>query len=335
MAPTPRVSVLIPTYNYGRYLPEAIESVLAQEFGDFELILSDDASTDGSADIVHRYAGRDARIRACVQPANLGMVAHWNWCLRQARGEYLKFLFGDDRLAGPAALGRWVRLLDEQPSAVLAVGARRIIDEDSRPTDVWDHLAENGLYDGRHVVRQCLFATHNFLGEPTATLIRTRAASRGFDPRYRQMVDLEMWCHLLLAGDLVHTDEVLCEFRRHPEQQTVLNRRQPMAGREYAWLVRDYFPRCVPAGYRLSATERWHLVLSLIHNRTAWREIPEMAPVRRSLVALVGRGAYARLWAQYRVARPFGNLRRTWRKYVRREKTESQRPVFGVRMRKS
>jgi len=69
MAPTPRVSVLIPTYNYGRYLPEAIESVLAQEFGDFELILSDDASTDGSADIVHRYAGRDARIRACVRPA--------------------------------------------------------------------------------------------------------------------------------------------------------------------------------------------------------------------------------------------------------------------------
>jgi len=74
MASPPKVSVLVPTYNYARFLPEAIESILAQEFTDYELIVSDDASTDDSADIIRPYAARDSRIRAEFHPANLGMV---------------------------------------------------------------------------------------------------------------------------------------------------------------------------------------------------------------------------------------------------------------------
>src|ERR1039458_5233071 len=95
----PRVSVLTPTFNYARYLPEAIESVLQQDFRDFELLIADDASTDGSAEIIHRYAAKDERIRFKIHSKNLGMVSNWNWCLSDARGEYVKFLFGDDRLA--------------------------------------------------------------------------------------------------------------------------------------------------------------------------------------------------------------------------------------------
>ena len=67
MPSTPKISVLIPTHNYARYLPEAIESVLAQDFTDYELLVSDDASTDNSADIICRYAARDPRIRAEFQ----------------------------------------------------------------------------------------------------------------------------------------------------------------------------------------------------------------------------------------------------------------------------
>ena len=68
---------------------EAVDSVLAQDFSDFELILSDDCSGDGSREIIEAYAARDPRIRIQVHEANIGMVQNWNWCLSQARGEYL------------------------------------------------------------------------------------------------------------------------------------------------------------------------------------------------------------------------------------------------------
>ena len=94
----PKISVLVPTYNYARYLPQTIESILRQTHSNFELLISDDASTDGSAEIIRHYADRDSRIRFMIHPTNLGMVANWNWCLQQARGDYVKFVFGDDLL---------------------------------------------------------------------------------------------------------------------------------------------------------------------------------------------------------------------------------------------
>src|SRR5208283_3355105 len=94
----PKISVLIPTFEYGRFLPEAIESVLAQDLMDFELIISDDASRDDSGEVIRRYAARDPRIRYRLHERNIGMVANWNWCLKEACGEYVKFVFGDDCL---------------------------------------------------------------------------------------------------------------------------------------------------------------------------------------------------------------------------------------------
>src|SRR3954453_9924295 len=93
----PKVSVLIPTYNYARYLSEAIESVLEQEFQDYEVVIVDDCSQDESEEVIRRYAARDGRIRFHFNRPNLGMVANWNYCLSLARGEYVQFLFGDDK----------------------------------------------------------------------------------------------------------------------------------------------------------------------------------------------------------------------------------------------
>ncbi len=129
--------MLLPTIITGRYLESAIESVLSQDFTDFEFIISDDASSDNSAEIIQAYATRDARIKYCIHPANLGMVANWNWCLQQARGEYIKYLFGDDRLACPHALSTLAGMLEANPSAVLATSARQIIDAKSKVIDLW------------------------------------------------------------------------------------------------------------------------------------------------------------------------------------------------------
>ena len=107
----PSVSVIIPTYNYARYLPEAVDSVLEQDFDDYELIIADDASTDNTAEVCRRYAEQDSRIRSVRHEKNLGMVENWNWCLRQARGKYVKYLLADDKFLEPYALRRMVDAL--------------------------------------------------------------------------------------------------------------------------------------------------------------------------------------------------------------------------------
>ena len=321
-----KASILIPTYNYAQYLPEAIESVLAQDFTDYELIVSDDASTDNSADIIRHYAARDARIRTMFHPANLGMVANWNWCLGQARGAYVKFLFGDDRLAAPHALRRFATMLDAYPQAALAVCARRVVDEHAQPLAVWDQFADEGLYSGRHVGRQCLLATHNFVGEPTAVMFRAALISSGFDARYRQIVDLELWCRLLLAGDLVHTQETLCDFRWHPAQQTKINQRRNLGDSEYARLLHDYLARFVPADYRPPASLYPLLFRSLYDFQRNASSSVEVQEIARTLMTLLGREHYVREWLRHRLARPPANLRRLWCKHVLGREVASRRP---------
>jgi glycosyltransferase involved in cell wall biosynthesis len=122
----PKVSVLMPAFNYGRFLGEAIESVLAQDFTDYELIIMDDCSADESKAVAERYAGRHPRFRFEVNPRNFGMAPNWNRCLAAAGGVYIKYLFGDDKLASPTALGQLVAMLDSDPSLALAASGRII-----------------------------------------------------------------------------------------------------------------------------------------------------------------------------------------------------------------
>src|SRR5262249_37278880 len=94
-ASMPKVSVILPSYNYARYLPERIESSLAQTVGDFELIIIDDASTDDSRAVIARYA--DPRIRTILCDVNGGHAyRRWNDAAREARGEFLLFAGADD-----------------------------------------------------------------------------------------------------------------------------------------------------------------------------------------------------------------------------------------------
>src|SRR5271156_6221886 len=218
----PKVSVLIPTYNYARYLAEAIESVLEQDFQDFELLIADDCSSDNTAEVVKPFCARDARVRFAVNPVNLGMVANWNECLKQAQGRHIKFLFGDDKLSDPQALTKLLALLRSDPAAMLAASARMILDAQSNVTGI-SRTLPNGSHNGRKLIAECLLEQGNLIGEPSSVLFRKADIKRGFDPAYRQLVDTEMWFHLLERGELVYTREPLCAFRRHAGQQTAVN----------------------------------------------------------------------------------------------------------------
>lgn len=93
----PKISIVIPVYNVAPYLRECLDSVLAQQFADWEAICLDDGSTDGSAKILDAYAVKDSRIKAVHQP-NMGVSAARNAALRIAEGEYVTFLDGDDKI---------------------------------------------------------------------------------------------------------------------------------------------------------------------------------------------------------------------------------------------
>src|SRR5258705_775698 len=114
--PSPQVSVLLPVWNGERHLAAAIESVLGQSFTDFELLIVDDGSTDGSAALIRRYG--DERIRLFENEKNLGVTRSLNLGLAQARGRYVARMDADD-LSAPERLARQVAFLDSHPEVAL------------------------------------------------------------------------------------------------------------------------------------------------------------------------------------------------------------------------
>lgn len=239
----PTVSVCMPTYNQAKYLPEAIESVLRQTYADFELLIIDDYSTDGTADVISSYAARDRRIRFIINDRNVGMVNNWNKCIEMASGEYIKFLFGDDILSSSFAIERMLSLMKSDERIVLVASARNLIDHQSRVLGVMSEYTGRSLCDGKQVIMDCLLEQQNRIGEPSVVLFRKRHAARGFDPRYRQIVDLEMWFHLLEQGMFAFIREPLCSFRIHDAQQTRVNLEQCLDIDERHTLIMDYATR--------------------------------------------------------------------------------------------
>lgn len=123
----PRLSIGLPVYNGENYVAQAIDSLLAQTFTDFELIISDNASTDRTAEICRAFAERDRRIRYYREPQNRGMAWNFNRTFELARAPYFKWHAHDDRCA-PTLLERSVDALDRDPSLVLCYARAAVID---------------------------------------------------------------------------------------------------------------------------------------------------------------------------------------------------------------
>jgi glycosyltransferase involved in cell wall biosynthesis len=138
MSAPPRLSVGLPVYNGEKYLGQSIESLLGQSYEDFELIISDNASTDGTADICRRYGKQDPRIRYIRQPRNIGLSPNHNFVVSQSRGKYFKWAAADD-LYGRDLLKRCVDALDEYADVVLAHSWEAVIDDAETVTQAMDY----------------------------------------------------------------------------------------------------------------------------------------------------------------------------------------------------
>jgi len=132
----PRVSVLVPCWNDGRFLDEALRSVAAQSFGDFEAIVADDGSTDDTPAIAAAWAARDPRFRLARSETNLGMGENWNRALGEARGELVAKLDGDD-VWEPEFISSLLDEFEREADLLVAFGRAIECDEALRPCGPW------------------------------------------------------------------------------------------------------------------------------------------------------------------------------------------------------
>ena len=128
----PTVSIGLPVYNGGAFFEACLESVAAQTFADFEVIISDNASTDGTADVARSFVDRDPRFRYVRFEQNRGAAANWNRVVELATGCYFRWLAADDLIA-PTYLERCVAVLDRESDVVLVTPQVRLIDLDGKP----------------------------------------------------------------------------------------------------------------------------------------------------------------------------------------------------------
>ena len=140
----PKVSIGLPVYNGERYLADAVQSLREQTFQDFELIISDNASTDRTADICQQLVSQDARVRYVRQPGNIGAVRNFDFVARAANGRFLKWSSANDR-CDPAMLAKCVAVLEREEDIVLCYGRTCLID---------GHDREMGLYEYDLAVEQ-------------------------------------------------------------------------------------------------------------------------------------------------------------------------------------
>ncbi|MET3806921.1 glycosyltransferase involved in cell wall biosynthesis [Nakamurella sp. UYEF19] len=238
---TPRVSVVVPSYNNGPHIEAAIHSILSQTYADFELIISDHSSTDGTWEKLQLLAS-DPRIRLMQVPAGGGAPANWTAVTDEARGELIKLVCGDDLLY-PTSLAEQVAAFDQHPEAVLVASQRDIVDETGVPVVQGrgvQHL--HGMVDGLTAIRRTVRAGTNVFGEPACVMMRRQvlADSGGWDSRSPYLIDQATCSRVLLHGPMVAVRRPLAGFRISAQQWSVsLSREQSEHARAFHAMLRS------------------------------------------------------------------------------------------------
>lgn len=246
---TPRVSVGLPVHNGERFLARTLGDLLGGTFADLEVVAVDNASTDGTADLLHDAARRDARLRVLRNATNIGALPNANRAFDVSRGEYYALAAYDDRHA-PAFVERLVAALDDAPQAVLAYGASTLIGEDDRPFAfdrarrvyldatgaVYDYDARlerplaAGTASGAALARFRAVLHSNDVDAPIHGLFR-REALRRIGPHRLHGSDRLVVARAALLGPFAFVPEALFGYRIHAASTLHLTRAE--------WLSRE------------------------------------------------------------------------------------------------
>jgi hypothetical protein len=218
----PIIDIAVPCYNYARYLPDCLMSILAQDLRDLRVLVIDNASTDGSLEIARAIAARDPRVEIKALPVNVGPNGSYNAGVDWAQSPYFLLLDADDMLT-PGCLSRAVSFMEAHPEVVMTHGAeaRLLSDGIVRMVDE-PRLGEGWRTEpGHDFIRRLCQVPVNHVGAPT--VIR-RTKGQKLAGHYRVALpftdDLELWLRLAAFGNVAETGAVQAVRRIHTSQMS-------------------------------------------------------------------------------------------------------------------
>lgn len=225
----PFVSIVIPTYNYARYLDEAVRSVISQDYPHVELLVLDDGSKDDTRRVLEKYTGQFY----WETQENMGQAATLNKGWGMSKGEILAYLSPDDILL-PGAIRTSVAHLSKNPNVVLTYCDYDLIDARSRPV----RRVNSPKFDYREMVVR-------YVCPPGPGAFFRRSASEaagGWDDSFRLSPDYDYWLRLGLQGEFLRIPEVLAGFRIHDASQSFAAADESKSD-EYVQIISGYFKR--------------------------------------------------------------------------------------------
>lgn len=230
----PLISICIPTYNGEKYLKACLDSCLAQNFTDYEIIVCDDQSSDSTLQIVEEYRQKHTSIKIFSNEFNLGLVKNWNRCIELATGTWIKFLFQDDLMYADCLQ----KFADQFTSGKPLIVSKRnfILEKESILLKNYYEsevrtLENTGFFESNRFSAQQISKIAiknialNFIAEPSLVIFKKELVNQcgTFDEELKQICDLEFFLRVASVTGLTYIPEKLCEFRIHSQSTTEKN----------------------------------------------------------------------------------------------------------------
>lgn len=283
------VSVVVPTYNYGKFLPECIESILSQDGPDVRVLILDDASTDETPDIGPALAAQDARLEYRRHRDNQGHVATYNEGVEWADGEYMMLIDADDVLA-PGALRRAADLLDTLPQVGFVYGHPVYFQSGNALPPVRTGRHRCKVWPGRRWLElRCRTGTNCVSTQTVVARTELRRRLGGYRPELPHTLDMEVWMKLAAHSDVAYIRGVDQAWQRiHPAslQRTrfssrLIDLRQRKAAfdhvlREQAEVIADPRRLSMLANRALAREALWRACRSYDRGETQERSLEEL-----------------------------------------------------------
>jgi glycosyltransferase involved in cell wall biosynthesis len=279
---SPPLTIGLPVYNGQNYLAESLESLLRQTYPHFQLIISDNASSDGTEEICRDYAARDSRIRYIRQPVNIGAAPNHNYLVQAARGKLFKWAAHDDLFA-PKLVERCIEALDDRPELILAHAYMGIVDEHGKTLEIYDYRLATDSPRASERFRSLMFSDG---GDDFYGVIRTDVMRRIHPHNSYHNAGRKLVVEMSLYGPFYQVPEVMFWRREHPGrgdnlgsiQRVCTNLDPRRKGHSTARLMAEMVAAYAVAINRapLSASERRHcyrVYLEWIAARTVFKPI--------------------------------------------------------------
>lgn len=243
----PKVSILMPVYNGGQLLPEAIKSVLGQDFADWELLVINDGSTDQSGKIIFGYTRRDSRIQQIVHSVNLGLIASLNEGLKMASGVFIARLDSDDTWSDVSKLRKQAAFLEQYPKVGLVGTFARIHGHNKGQGRILKYPVSVASIRKQILIRNCF--VHS------SVMFRRQLAQQcgNYNPQEKYAEDYGLWLRLGLVAEFCNIPEIMVNYYVNPAGVTQSeNNRQILAAKQLIAKFKSNYPNYLLAWLKWS-----------------------------------------------------------------------------------